>query len=112
MSKLSLLDSPYAKIFYLIQEFQKYQYITWIEKSHIKDLIINKDVSANNLLFSQNDQDFKENLIKLIIYIRLQIEQQYEDDDVSTSKSLKTFQKEKLKLNLKNSNFNLAINKE
>ncbi|CAD8099043.1 unnamed protein product [Paramecium sonneborni] len=111
MAKLSQLDSPYAKAFYLIQEFQTYQYITESEKFHIKDLIIKNDPSVYNLLLSKNDYDFKENLLKLIKKIRLQIDQQSEVDEVSTSKSLKLFLRLKLKLNLKNSNFNLAMNK-
>ncbi|CAD8130590.1 unnamed protein product [Paramecium sonneborni] len=100
MAKLSFLDSPYAKAFYLIQEFQKHEYISQSEKSHIKDLIIQNDTSVYNLIYSKNDQDLKENLIKLITTIRSQIEQQSEEDDVSTSKSLKLFLRKKLRLNL------------
>ncbi|CAD8183259.1 unnamed protein product [Paramecium pentaurelia] len=111
MAKLSLLDSTYAKAFYLIQELQKYQYITQNEKCHIKDLIIQKDASVYNLICSQSDLELNENLQKLIKTIRIQIEQQNEDDDVSTSKSLKFFLRQKLKLNLTNSNFDLGTNK-
>ncbi|CAK85939.1 unnamed protein product (macronuclear) [Paramecium tetraurelia] len=112
MAKLWLLDSPYAKAFHLIQEYQKYQYISPSEKSLIKDLIIRKDASVSNLLCSRSDLEMRENLQKLIKTIRLQIElQQNEDDDVSTSTSLKFFLRQKLKLKITNSNFDLAINK-
>ncbi|CAD8086781.1 unnamed protein product [Paramecium sonneborni] len=111
MAKYEQLDSPYAKIFFILQQLLKAEIITQSEKDHIKDLIIQNDQSIRKLFILESQQELFENIQEIIEKKRI-IEglSDFEDDD-STSKSLKNYLRNKLKLELKQSNFNLAIKK-
>ncbi|CAD8070743.1 unnamed protein product [Paramecium primaurelia] len=112
MAKYEQLDSPYAKVFFILQQLVKAELITHSEKDHIKDLIIQNDQSILNLIVVESYQELFEKVQEFINKKRVSLEglSDFEDDD-STSKSLRKYLRNKLKLEIKQSNFNLLIKK-
>ncbi|CAD8170542.1 unnamed protein product [Paramecium pentaurelia] len=112
MAKYEQLDSPYAKVFFILQQLMKAELITQSEKDHIKDLIIQNDQSILNLIVVESYQELFEKVQEFINKKRVSLEglSDFEDDD-STSKSLRKYLRNKLKLEIKQSNFNLLIKK-
>ncbi|CAK76875.1 unnamed protein product (macronuclear) [Paramecium tetraurelia] len=112
MAKYGQFDSPYAKVFFLLQQLLKEELITQTEKEHLKDLIIQNDQSIKNLIVVESYQELYEQVLQFINNKRVSLEglSDFEDDD-STSKSLRHYLRNKLKLEIKQSNFNLAIKK-
>ncbi|CAD8069067.1 unnamed protein product [Paramecium primaurelia] len=112
MAKYEQLDSPYAKVFFILQQLLKAELITQTEKEYIKDLIIQNDQSILNLIVVESYQELQEKVLQFINNKRVNLEglSDFEDDD-STSKSLRHYLRSKLKLEIKQSNFNLAIKK-
>ncbi|CAD8092067.1 unnamed protein product [Paramecium sonneborni] len=112
MEKYEQLDSLYAKVFFILQQLLKAEIITQYEKDQFKDFIIQNDQSIKNLIVVDSYQELFENIQEFIYKKRGNLEglSDFEDDD-STSKSLKHYLRNKLKLELKQSNFNLALKK-
>ncbi|CAD8174696.1 unnamed protein product [Paramecium octaurelia] len=112
MAKFEQLDSPYAKLFFILQQLVKAESITQSEKDQFKDLIIQNDQSIMNLIVIEGYQELFEKVQENIYKKRVNLEglSDFEDDD-STTKSLRQYLRNKLKLELKQSNFNLSIKK-
>ncbi|CAK81541.1 unnamed protein product (macronuclear) [Paramecium tetraurelia] len=112
MAKFEQLDSPYAKVFFMLQQLVKAELITQSEKDQFKDLIIQNDQSIMNFIVIEGYQELFEKVQEFIYKKRVSLEglSDFEDDD-STTKSLRQYLRNKLKLELKQSNFNLSIKK-